>query len=104
VYVQPFRREGERKRISTAGGEAPAWRRDGRELTYLADRSVMSVPVTLGDQLTIGSPAPLFGLSGDDRGLAVFGDAQRFLEARSVGADETRLPIVVINWPDALAK
>ena len=34
VYVQPFPDLGSRHQISTDGGTAPAWSRDGRELFY----------------------------------------------------------------------
>lgn len=104
VYVQPFPGGGERKLISTGGGDAPAWRIDGRELIYLADQSVMGVPMALGDHLTAGTPAALFRLAADERGFGVFADAQHFLAARAVGADETRFPVAVMNWADALAK
>jgi Tol biopolymer transport system component len=36
VYVQPFPGLGARHQISTDGGAAPAWSRDGRELFYIA--------------------------------------------------------------------
>ena len=36
VYVQPFPGPGGKWQISTAGGTEPRWRRDGRELFYLA--------------------------------------------------------------------
>ena len=35
VYVAPFRREGERVRISPDNGGQPRWRGDGRELIYV---------------------------------------------------------------------
>ena len=34
VYVDPFRREGGRVRVSVAGGGQPKWRGDGRELFF----------------------------------------------------------------------
>jgi len=36
VYVQPFRRPGERVRVSRNGGGSPKWRDDGQELFYVA--------------------------------------------------------------------
>lgn len=46
VYVQPFRRAGERVRVSVDSGGQPRWRRDGGELFYLSmDRRVMSVAI-----------------------------------------------------------
>ena len=46
VYVRPFRGPGEKRRISTGGGAFPRWRRDGKELFYVAPRNqLMSVQV-----------------------------------------------------------
>ena len=47
VYVQRYPiTDGERWQVSTAGGENPAWTRDGRELFYMtADNALMSVSV-----------------------------------------------------------
>src|SRR5207245_9450570 len=36
VYVQPFSGGGPRVQVSTNGGSQPRWRRDGRELFYIA--------------------------------------------------------------------
>ena len=44
VYVRPFPGPGGRWQISSGGGYAPQWTKDGRELFYVAnDRRVMSV-------------------------------------------------------------
>jgi eukaryotic-like serine/threonine-protein kinase len=34
IYVEPFRRRGERVRVSRDGGGQPRWRGDGNELFY----------------------------------------------------------------------
>ena len=47
VYVQSFPSPVKKWKISTAGGIAPRWRRDGRELFYIApDGALMAVPVS----------------------------------------------------------
>ena len=47
--------------MSTSGGAQPHWRRDGRELFYLApDRMLMSVDVRGGSAFERGAPKPLF--------------------------------------------
>ena len=53
---------GAKRQISTQGGSRPRWRRDGRELYYVAaDGTLMAVPVTLGaGTLQVGSPVRLF--------------------------------------------
>ncbi len=46
VYVQPFPGPGAKVRISTNGGAQMRWRRDGKELFYIAlDGRLMAVPI-----------------------------------------------------------
>jgi len=46
IYVQPFPGPGTRIQVSNNGGAQPRWRRDGRELFYIAlDGRLMAVPV-----------------------------------------------------------
>lgn len=52
VYVQPFPAPGPRVRVSTAGGSAPSWMREGRELAY---RALGSTEPLLGVELTLGA-------------------------------------------------
>ncbi|SVB97970.1 uncharacterized protein METZ01_LOCUS250824, partial [marine metagenome] len=58
VYVQRFPTLGDRQQISTAGGRAPLWNPDGRELFYRSvdGRQVMAVSVTAGETFTAGVP------------------------------------------------
>ncbi|MEQ1947970.1 MAG: protein kinase [Bryobacteraceae bacterium] len=67
VYVQGFAPDhspavgGGKWQISSAGGDKPRWRRDGKELYYLApDRTLMAVPIRGGASLSPGVAAPLF--------------------------------------------
>ena len=47
VYVQSFDDADGKTLVSTRGGSQPTWRRDGRELFYVAaDGAMMAVPVT----------------------------------------------------------
>ena len=49
VYVQSFPTLGGQRQISAEGGAQPRWRRDGKELFYLAaDRKLMAVTVKSG--------------------------------------------------------
>jgi Tol biopolymer transport system component len=110
IYVQPFQRDGPRKRISTDGGVQPFWARDGSELFYLAlDGRLMAVPVrataTAGD-LETSAVRPLFaarvgGLQDISlRHYHVSPDSQRFLVDTVV--EETASPIVIVlNWKPA---
>ena len=102
VYVQPFPGPGGKWQISSAGGTNPVWRRDGKELFYLAsDRKMMSVPVRIGAAFEAESPRPLFDVrvkSDPDRHFDVTADGQRFLITLPLG-DETSPPITLVqNW------
>ncbi|HKA36470.1 MAG TPA: hypothetical protein VKH43_06585, partial [Thermoanaerobaculia bacterium] len=106
VYVQPFPGPGGKYQISTGGGGMPVWRRDGKELFYLAaDQRLMAVPVQTGATFEPGSPAPLFAMrqkNDPDRHFDVSADGQRFLVAVPVG-EEVSLPVTLIqNWTNLL--
>ena len=111
VYTQSFPTPGRKRTISTAGGVEPKWRRDGKELFYLAaDHTLMSVEVKGGDPAAgVGLPRPLFraSMSGDladyRHRYAVSDDGGRFF-VHSV-EDGRRAPIsVVVNWPALIAR
>src|SRR5262249_31751229 len=49
------------QRVSIEGGRQPRWRRDGKELFYLADSNLMAVSISMrGAKLEIGTPHILF--------------------------------------------
>jgi len=102
VYVQPFPGPGGKWQISTSGGSMPVWRRDSKEIFYLAaDRKLMAVPVMSGEALQPGAPVALFEarLKDDpDRHYDVSADGQRFLLTTPLG-DESAPPITLVqNW------
>ncbi|MBI4478398.1 MAG: PD40 domain-containing protein [Acidobacteria bacterium] len=108
VYVQPFPTPGDRVRISTNGGSQPRWRKDGKELFYLAaDGTMMAVEIRSGTTIEPSIPKSLFQTgvtfnSGLDQ-YAVTGDGQRFLVI--VPSEETPSPInLILNWPALLKK
>jgi hypothetical protein len=103
VYVQTFPAPGAKRTISVGGGAEPQWRRDGRELYYLApDGTLMAVALsTSGDIFDAGRPVPLFRarIPADiitfRNHYAASRDGQRFL----VDAADDNEPInVVVNW------
>ena len=101
IYVQRFPGAGGKGQVSTNGGTDPKWRRDGREIFFLApDNRLMSVSISLpqdGSQIQLGNPAPLFTLpSASD--YAVTPDGQRVLV--NVPSGEATVPpiTVVLNW------
>jgi len=114
VYVQAFeagespRLAGERHLISRSGAIALRWRRDGKELFYLAwDGRLYAVPVTLSPKLKIGEPAPLFTISTEARaaihsnvGFDVSADGQRLLVPIVTSPERSEI-VVIQNWEAA---
>jgi hypothetical protein len=62
VFVQSFPQRDFKQQVTTAGGFAPRWSDDGKELFYAApDGMLMAVAVTeRGSALELGAPKPLF--------------------------------------------
>lgn len=104
IYVQSFTAEGkvggDKKRISINGGNCPRWRRDGKELFYVAaDGQMMAVKF---NGATFEPPQALFktrmmmGLTHWGIDYDVTPDGQRFLVGTLVG---TPAPVsVILNW------
>ena len=96
---------GGKRRISPSGGKRPRWRRDGKELYFIAAGGVLTaIPVASGPALDVGAPVPLFRVEPDIENYDVVPDGSRFLV--STPAQQVReSPIrVIVNWPAALAK
>jgi eukaryotic-like serine/threonine-protein kinase len=108
VYIEPFRREGDRVRVSTAGGGQPKWRRDGRELYFVTPANrLVAVDVRAADErLDVSLPTELFEIQGiqgtgyDD--YAPSADGQRFLVKVPLGQDLRPVLHVVTNWTSLL--
>ncbi len=109
IYVQPFPGPGVRSRISTAGGAQARWRRDGKELFYMAlDGRLTAVPLQRsadGKTVEAGVPVPLFLTHTpiavehiDGQQYVVSPDGQRFL-INTLTENVTVAPItVILNW------
>jgi len=107
VFVQSFPSSGDKYQVSKPGGNFPLWRRDGKELFYIAGNKLMAVDVRSDDQsFGAGTPHPLFTVPvGANGGLyyQVAADGQRFLVV--IPVDKPPPPItVVVNWEAALRK
>jgi dipeptidyl aminopeptidase/acylaminoacyl peptidase len=101
VYLRPVAETGERVRVSSGGGTMPRWRRDGKELFYLApDKAVMSVPLGPGGSPQPGIAAALFRVDGVVRDFDAAADGQRFL----VDVADPAPILVLANWTSLLAK
>ena len=117
VFVQSFPKPGARRQISTGGGAAPRWRRDGRELFYLApDGTLTAVPVQVSaDRRTLepGPPVRLFrkaivggGTPPDNlrQQYVVAPDGKRFL-LNTPTNEASASPIrIVQNWMAAVSR
>ncbi len=119
VYVQPYPGPGPRRLVSTEGGTAPAWSRDGRELFYTTAQStggqasltkMMVVPVALRPTFTAGTPRMLFqgryGSTAFLRGYDVSPDGQRFLmvQQKERPAATVADMLLVQNWVEELKR
>ena len=107
VYVASFPNADVKRQVSTSGGDQPLWRRDGRELFFVAtDRKLMASTVS-GSGSKIGVPQSLFLLASTASGqpdrwdYAPTSNGERFLI--NTARDEDRWPInVVFNWTSLL--
>jgi serine/threonine-protein kinase len=114
VFIRPFPHTDSAKyQVSTGGGVAPLWARNGRELFFVdADRVMVSVTVAPGSPLRLGESRKLFRLQ-DDLYLAareyytpydISPDGQRFIMARRTrNSASLEAPLVVTeNWFEEL--
>ncbi len=108
VYVQGFSLDSSQPRgkwqVSTAKGELPKWRGDGKELFYHFGDSFFAVDVkTDGPAFAAGIPKRLFdvpgvGASATHGEYVVTRDGQRFLVATASDKAAAQPIEVVVNW------
>jgi Tol biopolymer transport system component len=109
IYVISFPAGDQKRQISTNGGAQPRWRRDGKELYYLAtDGKMMAVDINTSAGIGSGIPRTLF-----DTGLnvqptldqyAVTSDGQRFLILKPIAGASPAPITVIVNWAASLKK
>jgi Tol biopolymer transport system component len=115
IYVQSFTSDGkvgaDKRRVSTNGGTQPVWRRDGKELFFVADNGkLMSVNVkNNGAELEFGPPKALFQAHMQNRysishEYDVSPDGQKFLVGTLIGESKVPPPTVILNWMADLKK
>jgi eukaryotic-like serine/threonine-protein kinase len=105
VFVISFPSGHGKWQISPAGGVAPFWRSDGKELFYLAGFTVMSVSVTeSAGSIQFGPPQSLFTTPyAQNARFDAAPGAKKFLVNRV--AQQTNQPVTIIsNWPAELKK
>jgi Tol biopolymer transport system component len=112
IYVTSFPEARGKWQISTAGGEQPRWRGDGKEMFYLSpDMKMMAVPVKTGEGFDAGAPAALF--QANPREILATSEqviydvdqsGQRFLINTQVKSTETHPITVILDWDAGLKK
>jgi hypothetical protein len=107
IYVAPYPGPGRTWLISTAGGDQPLWRSDGKEIFYIApDNRIMAAEVSSkGDVLEVVAVRPLFGpiVVLQSHAYDVSADGQRFL-VRTVAQQGDAALTLVQNWNAGLKK
>jgi serine/threonine protein kinase/dipeptidyl aminopeptidase/acylaminoacyl peptidase len=119
IYVTEFPKPLTKTVVSTADGDHPRWRGDGRELFYRSRGMLMAAPVAIrAGRLTAGAPQalidvrPAIGAGGASRYFYdVSADGERFLVGTRMlsrsdpdGRGEATTSIsLLMNWPATLA-
>ena len=116
IFIEAFPNGGQKIRISgDTGGVQPRWRRDGRELYFVApDGSLMAVTVEeTGGVLKVGTPKALFKTTirfeagiGTRASYDATRDGSRFFvtEQKKDPAADTQPVTVLVNWQSIVTK
>ena len=82
----------------------PVWRRDGRELLYVAadGHTLMVVPVTPGDPPSFGPPQALFRLPNSVADIAVSPGLDRFVLSITREEEGRSAATILLHWPQLL--
>ena len=111
VYAAPFPGPGGKRQISANGGTKAQWRKDGREIFYVAPGGeLMAAEVAARNgTLEVGKVQQLFDVSGggdvtQGNPYDVSSDGQKFL-VLDRGAASAKRPLTLLqNWTAALRK
>ena len=104
VDVAPFPRGNGAWQVSTNGGSDPRWRRDSKELFYIApDNQIMAAEVVAqGSTFTVAKVSPLF--HANSAVYDVSPDGKKFLVVSPSEQKTTEPLTLVVNWPALLKK
>ena len=104
VYVRPMSGPGVAVRVSTAGGEIPRWRADGRELYYRApDGAIMAVGVRSDAAIALSSPRVAVARPPFSRTVRTFDvtpDGGQFV---AFGREDPPVFTLVLDWAARLS-
>ena len=108
IYIRPYPGPGEKRLVSTDGGEEPVWSRDGTELFYRSGNKLLAVSV--GTELGISAllfDKPFHRTRSHVVGAAnydVSADGESFIMLESDDEDVPTEIIVVLNWFEELKR
>jgi len=105
IYVTSFPGGAGKWQVSRGGGTEPRWRRDGKELFYIAPSGMLTaVPVNAQSVFATGTPTPLFQIHGrapisstDVFTYDVAKDGKRFLVNRYVKPEHVPPLTILLN-------
>ena len=103
IYVVSFPNGSGRTQISRNGGSQSRWSRDGKEISYVENSTLMTVPVTTDPVFSAGSAEPLFSdkvltLGTGFVSYDVTSDGQRIVMTELLQSDTPARIRVVQNW------
>jgi len=104
VYLKRFPSGDGKWQASVNGGTWPVWSRDGGELIYRWQDTMMAVSVKTEPSLTLGTPEELFSVDRTrvrlrPRRFDVAPDRQRLMAVQSLEDDSDQASIqVILNW------
>ena len=103
IYVQRFPDGGGKSQVSNNGGLQPYWSKNGNELFYVEDDTLITIKVSTGERFSASSSQRLFrhpGLRGSERTYDVSADGQRFVVIEDVEDENAKSPAIHIiqNW------
>jgi len=111
VWIASYPAGERRRQLSTAGGTHPEWRRDGREVYFIAGDGQLvatTIRISLSD-VSVGSSSTLFRIprtidlaAGSHNMYKPGADGRRFIV--SVGTDRANVPplSMILNWGQLL--
>jgi Tol biopolymer transport system component len=113
IFVRPFPDGTEKWQVSSAGGSSPRFRRDGRELYYVApDGMLMAVALSLSPRFEAAPPVALFKTTITATNFNFYGgaaaydvnrDGSRFLINTIARPGSTPSLNLILNWAPASA-
>jgi hypothetical protein len=109
MHIRPFPPSAGVWPFLSAGARYPRWRRDGKELFYIApDGKLMAVEASTEGMFRLGTPKALFEVRAwGQYGLGTYSvtaDGQRFLFAVPPAQAASPTIRLVLNWPAVLKK